>query len=200
MREGRALKIGLVGRERSAGSAVADALSADGHDVGTPDRKSAVLLDAASAPQGPDDRVDESVLPELLDLAERTGARVVLLSSVLVYAGAGEGWIEAAEPVIDPAPAHAALPGLELSVFASGARFLVLRMGILRAEPPAPGGVWVPMLRPADLGGWVAKAVDRNLNGVYDAVSLSVRGAGDVSRRVSGEALAAMTGYEASAS
>jgi len=101
--------------------------------------------------------------------------------------------------VIGPAPEHAALPGLELSIFASGARFLVLRMGVLGEEPAGPGGVWVPLLRPADLGGWVAAGVARNLNGVYDAVSVCVRGAGDVSRRVSGEALAAVSGYEASA-
>jgi hypothetical protein len=194
------LSIGLAGDEDPAGRAVAAALRAGGHDVGPPAPDRAVLIDAASAPATPADPVREDVLPGLLELAERSGARVVLLSSVLVYAGAGEDWIEAAEPVIDPAPAHAALPGLELAVFASGARFLVLRMGILDTGAPGTGAAWIPLLRPADLGAWVAVAVACDLNGVYDAVSLCVRGAGNVSRRVSGEALAAVSGYEASAS
>jgi hypothetical protein len=192
--------IGLADEESTAGGAITVALRADGHEVGPPAPDSEVLVDAATAPATAAEPVREDVLPSVLELAERSGARVVLLSSVLVYAGAGEEWIEAAEPVIDPAPAHAALPGLELSVFASGARFLVLRMGILGTADPHPGAAWVPVLRPADLGGWVAAAVARNLNGVYDAVSVCVRGAGDASRRVSGEALAAVSGYEASAS
>jgi hypothetical protein len=82
-------------------------------------------------------------------------------------------------------------------VFSSGARFLVLRMGVIADAPGAPGDAWVPLLAPADLGAWVARAVALDLNGVYDAVTHCVRGAADASRRVSGAALAAATGYEA---
>lgn len=194
------MRVGLAGEDGPAGRAIAGALRADGHDVGPPAPDRDVLIDAASAPPGPADPVREDVLPALLALAERSGARVVVLSSVLVYADAGADWIEAAEPAIGPAPGHAALPGLELSVFASGARFLVLRMGILTAGTPPPGAAWIPLLRPADLGAWVAAAVARDLNGVYDAVSVCVRGEAAASRRVSGDALAAVSGYEASAS
>ncbi len=186
--------IGVAGAERASGRAVAAALAAAGHEVGRPGPDCSVLVDAATAPETFTDQVREDVLPALLGLAEESGARVVLLSSALVYADGGEEWVEASDPVVDPASAHRALPELEVALFGSGARFLVLRMGVLGDGAPEPGEAWIPVLDPGDLGGWVAAAVARDLSGVYDAVSRCVRGRADRSRRVSGAALVSITG------
>ena len=126
----------------------------------------------------------------LLGAAEQTGARYLLASTTLIYGDGGEEEIEAAEPIIDPAPSLEAAVDAELEVFSSGVRFLVLRQGILfgpRSEaarelvdvvaagamPAAPA--WLPLLHPDDFAQIAVRALERDLNGLYDAVSDTVR-------------------------
>jgi nucleoside-diphosphate-sugar epimerase len=138
--------------------------------------------------------------PRSLAAAERAGARYLLASTVLIYGDGGEEAIEAAEPVIDPVPALEPAVDAELSVFSSRVRFLVLRCGIpfgARAArsfldavaagdmPAAPA--WLPLLHPDDFAHIAVRALERDLNGLYDAVSDTVRLAdlaGEAARRL----------------
>jgi hypothetical protein len=202
------VRIDVDGTRRPAGAAVAAALAAAGHEVGEGARPD-VVVDAVTAPELPGDATDLAAGAELLERASRAGARVILLSSVLVYGDGGDEEIEAAEPSVAEGP----LLDAELAVFASAARFLVLRAGLLLGPgtaaaaclgEPDPGGLraWLPLLSPEDLATWAVTAVAHDLHGVYDAVSDVVRcgelGArpplGDASRRVTGTQLAGVAG------
>jgi nucleoside-diphosphate-sugar epimerase len=126
--------------------------------------------------------------PSSLAAAERAGARYLLASTTLIYGDGGDEEIEAAEPIIDPVPALEPAVDAELSVFSSGVRFLVLRRGIdfgregarrfldavaAGRMPAAPA--WLPLLHPADFAEMAVRALERDLNGLYDAVSDTVR-------------------------
>jgi nucleoside-diphosphate-sugar epimerase len=126
--------------------------------------------------------------PRSLHAAERAGARYLLASTTLIYGDGGEEEIEAAEPIIDPAPALEPAVDAELSVFSSGVRFLVLRCAIpFSAQaarpfldavaagnmPAAPA--WLSLLHPDDFAHIAVRALERDLNGLYDAVSDTVR-------------------------
>lgn len=161
-------------------SAIAASLRAGGHEL-------------ADDPAGAFDVLVTAGAAEIA-AADAAGARLVFLSSVLVYGDGGEEEIDAAEPLIDPLPEHEALLEAEGAVFGSGVRFLVLRLGLPREAAGPAGPDWVPVLDPEDLGRWVATAVAHDLNGVYDAVSELVRGAAGASRRVTGAALRAVAG------
>src|SRR5690349_3317351 len=191
------MRVEVGGTERPVGAAVAAALTRAGHEVG--DRDPEVVVDAATAPELPGGAADLAAGEALLARAARASARVVLLSSVLVYDDAGEEEIEAAEPSVSDGP----LPDAELAVFSSAARFCVLRAGIplgagcaAAACLGAPGEsrAWIPLADPADLARWVLVAVEQDLGGVWDAVSDLVRCGelggrpplGDASRRVTG--------------
>lgn len=203
-----AMRVEVGGTERPMGTAVAAALAVAGHDVegaGPPD----VIVDAATAPELPAGPTDLAAGAALVERAASAGARVVLLSSVLVYGDAGEEEIEAAEPSVTDGP----LLDAELAVFASAARFLVLRTGIplgrataaaacLGEPDPAGSRAWIPLVDPDDLAAWVVTAVAHDLHGVYDAVSDLARCGelggrpplGDASRRVTGAQLAGVAG------
>jgi nucleoside-diphosphate-sugar epimerase len=126
----------------------------------------------------------------LLGDAERAGARYLFASTTLIYGDGGEEEIEAAEPIIDPAPSLDSAVDAELEVFSSGVRFLVLRQGIpfgadsaaarellaavaAGAMPAAPA--WLPLLHPDDFAHIATRALEQDLNGLYDAVSDTVR-------------------------
>jgi hypothetical protein len=134
------------------------------------------------------DVVIDVAQPASLAAAERAGARYLLGSTTLIYGDGGDEEIEAAEPIIDPVPALEPAVHAELSVFSSGVRFLVLRRGIdfgresarrfldavaAGAMPAAPA--WLPLLHPADFAQIAVLALERDLNGLYDAVSDTVR-------------------------
>jgi nucleoside-diphosphate-sugar epimerase len=182
------LAVGLGGADGPAGRAAARALRARGHVVADEPHGCAVVVDCASAPTAPGEPGRPEAGMRLLRAAEETGAAAFVLgSSTLVYGDGGDEWLEAAEPLLDPAPEAAGLLELELEIFASGLRFLVLRQGILFG-PDTPGAeavlsgrarltdAWVPLLHPADLGAWVLRGVEDGLHGVFDAVSDVVRG------------------------
>lgn len=136
------------------------------------------------------DRLRREGTRNLLAGAERARASFLLPSSVLLYGEGGDEWQEAADPVLDPAPHLRSMLDAELATFSSGARFLILRQGILfgpesgaaRAlldavtvgEMPADPA-WAPLLHPEDFAQLAAAALERDLNGMYDAVSDNVR-------------------------
>jgi nucleoside-diphosphate-sugar epimerase len=180
-------RIGIGGADRPGGRAVAAALRARGHDVADDPAGCAVVVDCATAPTAPGEPVRFDALGPLLSAAEDAGALLVFASSALVYGDGADEWLEAPEPLLDAGSPLAPLLDLELEVFSSGVRFLVLRQGILLA-PGTPGtaallgararltDAWVPLLHPDDLGALVVRAVEEDLHGVWDAVSDVVRG------------------------
>ncbi len=138
------------------------------------------------------DRLRREGTAVLLAAAERAGAAILLPSLVALYADGGQEPIEAADPVMAAGPALAAPQEAELATFGSGARFLILRQGVLfgagtgaaddllervaaSAFPVVAGPpVWLPLLHPGDFAEMATTALERDLNGVYDTVSDAV--------------------------
>lgn len=151
-----------------------------------------------AAVRGPDGRDEEGArlrrqgTASLLRAAERAGASVLVPSLVALYAGGGDEELDAADPVIAPGPAVDAAQEAELATFGSRARFLVLRQGVLfgpgtgsadellgrlrSADFPvvADAPVWLPLLHPEDFAEMAVACLERDFNGVYDAVSQAV--------------------------
>ncbi len=141
------------------------------------------------------DRLRRDGTAALLTAAERAGAAIVLPSLVALYADGGEEPIEAADPVIASGPGVDAVQEAELATFGSGARFLILRQGVLFAAGTgaahdllgrvaagtfpvvADRPVWLPLLHPDDFAEMATTALERDLNGVYDTVSDTVAAA-----------------------
>jgi nucleoside-diphosphate-sugar epimerase len=136
------------------------------------------------------DRIRREGTRHLLAAAERARASFLLAGVALIYGDGGDEEIEAAEPIIAPAPRLESAVDAELEVFSSGVRFLILRQGILfgpesgsarslleavaaGAMPAAPA--WLALLHPDDLARLAVRALERDLNGLYDAVSDTVR-------------------------
>jgi nucleoside-diphosphate-sugar epimerase len=136
------------------------------------------------------DRIRRDGTRHLLAAAERARASFLFAGVALIYGDGGEEEIEAAEPIIAPTPRLESAVDAELAIFASGVRFLVLRQGILfgpesggaqalldavaaGSVPAAPA--WLPLLHPADFANLAVRALERDLNGLYDAVSDTVR-------------------------
>lgn len=138
------------------------------------------------------DRLRREGTAALLRAAERSGAGVLVPSLVVLYADGGEETLDAADPVIAPGPAVDGAQEAELATFGSRTRFLVLRQGILFGAGTGPacellalaqrGGLplgrgaptWVTLLDPDDFAEIAVAALERDLNGVYDAVSAAV--------------------------
>jgi nucleoside-diphosphate-sugar epimerase len=167
---GVAERIGIAGTETAGGRAVVAALRHRGHTVAENPGGCAVIVDCATAPTAPGEPFDFDALPALLRAAEEVGSLLVFASSALVYGDGGDDWLEAPEPVLDAGSPLAPLLDLELEVFSSGVRFLVLRQGVLFGAG-TPGAVavlagrarltdaWVPLLHPDDLAACVVRAV-----------------------------------------
>ena len=187
---GAASDLADAGAELRAGDVLAPesiAAAAEGCD--------AVVHAAVRGPSTADataDRLRREGTSALLRAAERAGAGVLVPSLVALYADGGDSPLDAADPVIAPGPAVDAAQDAELATFRSRARFLVLRQGILfgagtgaardllerlaAGEFPLVGEapVWLPLLHPEDFATVAVSALERDLNGVYDAVSTAV--------------------------
>jgi nucleoside-diphosphate-sugar epimerase len=136
------------------------------------------------------DRIRREGTRHLLAAAERVRASFLFAGVALIYGDGGDEEIEAAEPIIAPAPRLESAVDAELEVFSSGVRFLILRQGILfgphsgaaRAllDAVAAGAMpaaasWLALLHPDDFARLAVRALERDLNGLYDAVSDTVR-------------------------
>lgn len=117
--------------------------------------------------------------------AARAGARLVLCSSVLIYADGGDGELMANDPELDPPAALAPLAEAELEAFGSRAEVIVLRLGISLAsgashavtlaaalsDPASRSDVHVPLLDRETLADAIAAVAPSALHGGWDVVS-----------------------------
>jgi len=181
----RAQALAGLGAELATGDVLDPAVEGDATGCG-------VVIHAATAISDweRNDRIRREGTRHLLAAAERARASFLFAGIALIYGDGGEEEIEAAEPIIAPAPRLESAVDAELEVFSSGVRFLILRQGILfgpesgsahvlldavaaGAMPAAPA--WLALLHPDDFARLAVRALERDLNGLYDAVSDTVR-------------------------
>ena len=135
------------------------------------------------------DRIRRQGTRNLVNAAREVGAQMLLESVTLLYADAGERWIDASNARLRPSENLVSMVEAERMAEGSGITSLILRQGLLfgsdagasrdlldavrrQSLPPiSDQQVWLPLLDPGDFAAMAVSALDQGLTGTYDTVS-----------------------------